>query len=177
MKKIILALFAVSLLALGANAQDTPKADVSGGWSMMHLNGSGGASGVNLNGFSGSIAGNLNSWFGVVGDFGVYHGTPSGVSATAESYTFGPRISFRHSDKFVPYVQALFGGAHVKASAGGISATTNPFAFGFGGGTDIGMGHSLAFRPQFEYFGLRANGSTQNAERFSVALVYNFGSK
>jgi outer membrane protein with beta-barrel domain len=177
MKKIMLALFAFSLLALGANAQETPKADVSGGWSMMHLNGSGGASGVNLNGFSASVAGNLNSWFGVVGDFGVYHGSPSGVGLTASTFTFGPRISFRRSDKFVPYVQGLFGGSHVSAAVGGFSGSVNPFAFGFGGGTDIGMGHSIAFRPQFEYFGLRSNGSTQNAERFSVAIVYNFGAK
>ncbi len=177
MKKIMLAIFAVSLLALGANAQDTPKADISGGWSMMHLNGSGGASGVNLNGFSASIAGNMNSWFGVVGDFGVYHGSPSGVGTTATTYTFGPRISFRHSDKFVPYFQALFGGAHLSASALGVTATSNPFAFGFGGGTSIGMGTHVAIRPQFEYFGLRENGATNNAERFSVAIVYNFGSK
>lgn len=177
MKQIMLALFAFSLLALGANAQETPKADVSGGWSMMHLNGSGGASGINLNGFSGSVAGNLNSWFGVVGDFGVYHGSPSGASTTASTFTFGPRISFRRSDKFVPYFQALFGGAHLSASALGTTVSTNPFAFGFGGGTDIGMTEHIAFRPQFEYFGLRANSTTQNSERFSVAIVYNFGAK
>ena len=177
MKKIMLALFAFSLLALGANAQDTPKADISGGWSMMHLNGSGGASGVNLNGFDASIAKNMGNWFGLVGDFGVYHGSPSGVGVSAESYTFGPRISFRKSDKFVPYFQALFGGAHLSASVFGASASSNPFAFAFGGGTDIGMTGHIAFRPQFEYFGLHANSTTQNAERFSVAIVYNFGAK
>ncbi|HXT86596.1 MAG TPA: outer membrane beta-barrel protein [Verrucomicrobiae bacterium] len=177
MKKIMLALFACSILALGANAQDTPKANISGGWSMVHLNGSNGVSGVNLNGFSAAVTGNLNSWFGLVGDFGVYHGSPSGVGVSAESYTFGPRISFRHSDKFVPYVQGLFGGAHLSASFGGATGTSNPFAFGFGGGTDIAMTGNISFRPQFEYFGLRANSTTQNAERFSVAIVYNFGAK
>ena len=175
MKKIMLALFACSILALGANAQDTPKANISGGWSMVHLNGSNGVSGVNLNGFSAAVTGNLNSWFGLVGDFGVYHGSPAGVGANAESYTFGPRISFRHSEKFVPYAQALFGGAHLTVS--GVSGSDNPFAIGFGGGTDIAMTGNISFRPQFEYFAFRENGSTENAERFSVAIVYNFGAK
>lgn len=175
MKRIMLAALAFGLLAMGSYAQDMPKADVAGGYSMLHLNGSGGAPGTNLNGFGGSATFNANSWFGVVADFGVYHGSPSGVGLTASTYTFGPRISFRRSSRFTPFGQALFGGAHLSA----LGATSNPFAYSFGGGSDIGISSSgnISLRPQFEYFGLRANGATQNAERFSVGIVYHFGSK
>jgi len=160
---------------MGSYAQDMPKADVAGGYSMLHLNGSGGAPGTNLNGFGGSATFNANSWLGVVADFGVYHGSPSGVGLTASTYTFGPRISFRRSSRFTPFGQALFGGAHLSA----LGATSNPFAYSFGGGSDIGLSSSgsISLRPQFEYFGFRSNGATQNAERFSVGIVYHFGSK
>ncbi|HXT73979.1 MAG TPA: outer membrane beta-barrel protein [Candidatus Angelobacter sp.] len=175
MKRIMLAALAFGLLAMGSYAQDMPKADVAGGYSMLHLNGSGGAPGTNLNGFGGSATFNANSWLGVVADFGVYHGSPSGVGLTASTYTFGPRISFRRSSRFTPFGQALFGGAHLSA----LGATSNPFAYSFGGGSDIGLSSSgsISLRPQFEYFGFRSNGATQNAERFSVGIVYHFGSK
>jgi outer membrane immunogenic protein len=175
MKKLMLAALAFGLLAMGSYAQDMPKADVAGGYSMLHLNGSGGAPGANLNGFGGSATFNATNWLGVVADFGVYHGSPSGVGLTASTYTFGPRISFRRSSRFTPFGQALFGGAHLSS----FGATSNPFAFSFGGGSDIGISSSgnITLRPQFEYFGFRANGTTQNAERFSVGIVYHFGSK
>ena len=83
MKKLVLAALALSLLAMTSHGQGTPVADVAGGYSYLHLNGNGG-SGANLNGFSGSVAFNVNNWLGVVGDFGVYHGSPSGVSATGD---------------------------------------------------------------------------------------------
>jgi hypothetical protein len=179
MKRFMWAVLAFSLLAMTTHGQNTPAADLAGGYSYLHLNGSGGASGANLNGFSASVGVNVNNWLGIVGDFGVYHGSPSGVGLTGETFTFGPRISFRQSDKFVPFVQALFGGSHFSASAGGVTASTTPFAFGFGGGVDVGIGGSgkWAVRPQFDYIGMRSNGSTQNSERVSIGLVYHIGQK
>jgi Outer membrane protein beta-barrel domain len=174
--KIILAVLAFSLLAIGSYAQDAPKADVSVGYSYLHLNGSDGSSGASLNGFAGSAAFNLNSWFGIVGDFGAYHGSPSGVSLTGTSYTFGPRISIRATDKLVPFFETLFGGSHFSASFSGASGSVNPFAFGFGGGADLSITHSnrIAVRPEVDYFGFRANGNTENSERVSISLVFNF---
>ena len=174
-KKLALAALAFSLLALGSYAQNTPKGDVALGYSYLHVNGQSGGSGASLNGFSGSGAFNLTSVFGVVGDFGVYHGSPAGIGFTATSYLFGPRFSFRSNDKFVPFVQALFGGVH--ASAAG--ASTNNFGFSFGGGVDVGIAKDgmIALRPQFDYVGVRNSGTTTNTERISVGIVFNFGSK
>lgn len=175
MKKILAGLFTFTLLALGAYAQDVPKADVSLGYAYVHVNGQSGVSGFNNNGFAGSAAYNITGMFGVVGDFGVYHGSVAGVGINTESYTFGPRFSVRGHDKFVPFVQALFGGAHSSASG----TSTNAFAFSFGGGTDIGIAKDgmIALRPQFDYIGLRNNGNTTNTERICISLVFNIGQK
>ncbi len=179
MKRLIWAALAFSLLAMTTHGQNTPVADVAGGYSYLHLNGSNGASGANLNGFSASVGVNVNNWLGIVGDFGVYHGSPSGVGLTTETFMFGPRFSFRQSEKFVPFAQALFGGSHLSASAGGLTASTTPFAFSFGGGVDVGIGGSgkWAVRPQIDYIGMRSNGSTQNSERISIGIVYHIGEK
>lgn len=174
MKKLIwvaLVLFA----AIPLHAQ-TSVADVSAGYSYFRL---GVSNGINLNGVSGSASFNANNWLGVVGDLGVYHGSPSGVGVTAVTYTVGPRFSYHMSENrvpLVPFVQALFGGSHLSASYGGIGGSSNPFAYSFGGGADLGGGR-IALRPQFDYFGLRANGFTANSLRMSVALVFHFGQK
>lgn len=135
---------------------------------------------ISMNGASGSVAFNANDWFGVVGDVGVYHGSPGGVGLTGETYTFGPRLSYRKSDRVVPFAQALFGGSHFSASFSGISGSAgNHFAFGFGGGADVALGRSgkVALRPQVEYFGLPLNGSVISNVRLSVGIVYRIGKK
>ncbi len=176
MRKFIWVAFALSFLAVSSQAQQIPAADVSAGYSYFRVGGSGGA---NLNGFSTSAAYNANDWFGVVGDLGWYHGSPSGVGITAMTYTFGPRFSIRKSDKVVPFAEALFGGSHLSASFGGASAATNPFTYSFGGGAEVSLSssHKVALRPEVEYFGLRENGSTGNCVRISVGIVYRIGER
>lgn len=168
--KTILAVVTFALLAASSYAQ---KVDVSAGYAYLHLNGSSGVSGVNLNGFDASLGIHANSIFGIVADVGVYHGSPSGVSLTGESYTFGPRISVPHIPKVKPFVEGLFGGSHFSASFGGASGTSNPFAFGFGGGADFSVAPRIAFRPQYDFFGFRSNGATQKASRLTFSLVFN----
>ena len=175
MKKFLWVGLALSVFAMTSHAQSTPAGDISAGYSFFRAGGSGG---VNLNGFSTSAAFHANNWFGLAGDVGVYRGSPSGVSVTTFTYTFGPRFSYRKSDKFVPFAQALFGGSHLSASFGGVSGSTNPFAYGFGGGAEMPLGSGkIALRPEVDYFGLRANGSTLNCVRMSVGLVFRIGQK
>lgn len=176
MKKFIWLAVALSTFAISARAQETPAADVSVGYSYFRVGGTGGA---NLNGVSTSAAYNANNWFGVVGDVGVYHGSPSGVGVTDFSYTFGPRFSVRKSDRIVPFAQALFGASHLSASFGGASGSSNPFTYGFGGGADIALADSgkISLRPEVEYFGLRANGASTNCVRISVGIVFHIGQR
>jgi hypothetical protein len=176
MKKFMWVALALAVAAIPSYAQQTPAGDVSAGHSYFRLGGLG-SSGVNLNGFNASAAYNANDWFGVVGDLGVYHGSPSGVGVTTTTYTFGPRFSYRQgSSQVVPYAQALFGGSHLSVSGGGSS---NPFAFSFGGGADIGIGTSgkVSLRPEVDYFGLHANGVTGNCVRISVGIVFHIGER
>lgn len=176
MKKILWAALVLSFAAVASHAQDTPQAEVSVGFSHLHI-----LKGftIPMEGASGSVAFNANEWFGVVGDFGVYHGSPGGVGLTGETYTFGPRVSYRKAGRIAPFAQALFGGSHFSVSSGGISGGGTQFAFALGGGLDIGLGGSqkFALRPQAEYFGIRAFGSTTNAARLSIGIVYRIGKK
>lgn len=175
MKRLLWAALALSFLPTVACAQDVPQAEVSVGGSFFYI-----LSGLTIpmGGVSGSVAVNVNQWFGVVGDFGVYHGNP-GVSLTGETYTFGPRFSYRKTRRIVPFAQALFGGSHFSASTSGISSSGSEFAFTIGGGLDIGLGKSqkFALRPQADYFGIRDFGSTTNVARLSMGIVYRIGKK
>jgi opacity protein-like surface antigen len=143
--------------------------DASVGYSYFRLGGSGG---VNQNGISGSIAYNPNRWLGVVGDFGVYHASPGGISLNTYTYLFGPRLSFHNPSNLTPFAQALFGGSRLTAGSGG--GSSNQFAYSFGGGVDIGLLPHLALRPQLDYIGLRNSGITTNGVRASLGFVVHF---
>lgn len=117
------ALFALGI-AQAAQAQDTPKVEVFGGYSYMRANIVIDGTAFNLNGASGSVAYNVNHWLGVVGDVGVYHQgsvTGNGLSLTLSSYQFGPRVSLRKNKHLVPFGQALLGAGH----AGGTLYTSS----------------------------------------------------
>ena len=108
------ALFALGT-AQAAQAQDTPKVEVFGGYSYMRANTVISGTLLNLNGVSGSVAYNVNNWLGVAGDLGVYHQgsvTGNGLSLTLSSYQFGPRFSLRKDKHLVPFGQVLLGVGH-----------------------------------------------------------------
>ncbi len=168
MKKLILLGFGLFFFAVPSRAQSV---DASLGYSYFRLGGSGG---LNQNGVSGSVAYNPNSWLGVVGDFGAYHASPSGVSLNTYTFLFGPRLSLRNPTKVTPFVQALVGGSRLSAGYGGSSASSTQFAYSLGGGVDLGVLPHLALRPQVDYVGLRNSGQTLNCTRVSLSLVAHF---
>jgi len=165
MKKLTMAALGLTLLAAVARAQDTPVADVAVGYSVIEVVR---GSSITANGGSGSAALNINNWLAAAGDFGLYHASPFGPGLSAGTYTFGPRFSYRHWGRFTPFAQVLLGGVRYAA---------NGLAFGSGGGAEIGLdsGGRFALRPQVEYFGFRANGSTTNTVRVSVGMVLRIG--
>jgi hypothetical protein len=87
-----------------------------------------------------------------------------------ERTRLAPAFSCRHWGRFTPFAQVLLGGVRYAA---------NGLAFGSGGGAEIGFdsGGRFALRPQVEYFGFRANGSTTNTVRVSVGMVLRIGKK
>ena len=162
-------LFAVSLAA-----QDYPKGEVFGGYQFTHL---GGTDGQNFNGWNVSATGNLNKTFGVTGDFSGSYKTVSGVSAHIYTYTGGPVVSLNHDGKLNPFVHALFGGARLSASAGGLgSASRNGFTMMLGGGADAKLNDNFAirvFQADWVYYRFSGFNESKNV-RISTGIVFRF---
>jgi len=181
MRNLLILLGLILILAGPACAQDYPKAEISGDYMYIRANPGGGASGQNCHGADGNIAGNLNDWFGVVGDFGGCRvtGLPSGVSAHAFTYLFGPRVSYRNSSPLTPFAQLLFGGERATASVSGVgSGSNNSFAFSLGGGADYRWNEHIAIRViQVESLYTHFGGVRQNNARIEAGIVFRFGGR
>jgi opacity protein-like surface antigen len=169
----------VLFVAVPAMAQDYPKGEVGGGYTYIRLDA--GSSGTfDCHGGNGSVAGNLNSWFGVAGEFGgcKVTGLPSGSSAKAFAYLFGPRVTYRGHGGFEPFGEFLFGGAHTSASAGGATVSDNAFAMAIGGGADYTVTSHVAIRfIQADYLYTKFGNTHQNNARIQAGIIFHFGSR
>lgn len=195
MRKIVLftGLLVFFFCAGSAMAQDVPWAELEVGYSLLHFNannsivGSGGSSSTgttsaNFNGASGSIAGNVNHWLGIVGDFGTYSINQSNATGNVLTYVFGPRISYNHGGRFIPFGQALGGGARVRVTPRGFTAVEiNTWAVALGGGLDVKVSDHFGVRlAQVEYFMTKISdgvNNRQNNVRFSAGLIIRFGKR
>ena len=160
------------IAATPTRAQDYPKAEVFGGYQYLRLN----PGGTNCQGFGGSATGNLNHWLGVVGDFGYCKvtGLPSGTSAHAVNYLFGPRVTYRSYGSLMPFGQVFFGGQHF----GGSGGTANSFAMSLGGGADYKLTDHVALRLiQVEYLYTHFAGVRQNNARIESGIIYRWGGR
>lgn len=158
-----------------------------------------------LHGGATSIAYNFTSYFGLVADFGGYDNSkvtlfsPSASrtfdsDGTAYTYLFGPRFSYRHYERFTPFVQALIGGATatsvtIAGCTGDPSCTPlaseNSVAAAVGAGLDIKLTHHIALRLIDADFLLtnfrnpfavnQSDQSWQKNVRLSSGLVFRFG--
>lgn len=131
---------------------------------------------TNMSGAAGSVAINANDWVGIAWDLGVYHG----ASLTGVTYMVGPRFTLRSFERFTPFGQVLFGGAHFSTGFNGVSGSSGGhLALGLGVGTDIDLHKNsrFALRPQIDYFGVRVNGSTVSNVRLGIGIVYRIGKK
>jgi hypothetical protein len=173
-----------------ARAQRSPaglgtQADISIDYSYVRARPASGGAASNLQGGSASAAFYFHHGFGLVADIGgnMFTGQRAGLSAQMYTYLFGPRFTFRRSEKFVPFAQALFGGGRLNASSGSVQAGENAFALSLGGGLDIGVGHRFAIRAiQAEYLithfpNVVGTTVTQNNYRLSAGIVLRFGGR
>jgi opacity protein-like surface antigen len=181
MRKALIVFGVFLMSGLAAAAQDSPKAEIFGGYSYVHFSppSSSSVPSFGLNGGSGSISYNPIPVLGIVADFGGYHtGSISGVpfSLTMYTYMFGPKVALRRG-RFTPFAQALFGVAHGAVSSSGIgSASGNDFAMALGGGLDAKVAQHVAIRLiQAEYFNIRESGTSVNNARISAGVVFRFG--
>jgi hypothetical protein len=124
----------------------------------------------------------VRDWLGVVSDFGAYDGSPGIQGLVAETYTFGPRFSYRRWERLTPFAQAVLGGGHSNLANGGFLGARNALAFGAGAGGDVGIDRAgrFALRGQLEFINFRTNhnlspDSNTGAVRLSAGLVYRIG--
>jgi hypothetical protein len=180
----------ILLFGTAAFAQDSPKAEITGYYSYFRFNpeNSGTLSSHSLNGGGADIAYFLTKMIGIKGEFGGYQSnsvtftngsTVATASANLFTYNVGPVVKFR-AEKFEPFAEVLFGGAHSSfygnlcsalAGCGTNNPSNNAFDFVIGGGLDIPLSHSIAFRPvQVDYvltrFGNGFTSGNQNQSNF-----------
>jgi opacity protein-like surface antigen len=195
-RKFVLCAVATLAFAMTAFAQDVPKGEIFGGYSYYNadISNTQAISGdtksrINLNGWNGELTGYFNNFFGITADISGHYGSPTVGSASLDTkvynFLFGPQVAFR-SERATVFGRALFGAAKTKADVpnfGNVYDDTS-FAWGFGGGIDIGMGRNFAIRPaQFDYirtntslnssFGLNTDNG-QNNFRYSAGIVFRF---
>jgi opacity protein-like surface antigen len=175
MRNLFILVVLIVFVAAPAMAQETPQAELFGGYEYIHISGGNGC-----HGGGGNIAYNLNNWFGAVGDFGICRvtGLPSGVSATAFNYLFGPRVSYRSFGSLTPFAQVLLGGERLGAGINGVgSGSANSFAMTLGGGADYKFTDHVSFRGQVEYLYTHFGGTGQNNARIEGGIVYRWGGR
>ena len=106
----------------------------------------------------------------------------SGEDLTLVSYLFGPKYSWRASERWQPFGQVLLGGAHASGtfepSVKGGSGSYNSFAMIAGGGMDIAASEHLAVRAvEADYYLTQfPNGvnGRQNNFRISAGVIFRF---
>ena len=160
-------------VAGSAMAQDYPKGEVAGNYTYIRIN----PGGTDCHGGGGSAAYSLNNYFAVVGEFSgcKVTGLPSGTSAHALTYLFGPRLTYRGYGRLEPFGEALFGGVHIGATGG---FSDSAFGMALGGGVDYKWKRNLAIRfVQANYLYTRFGGTHQNNLRLQAGIVYRFGGR
>jgi hypothetical protein len=188
------------ILGSVAFAQDSPKVEITGYYSYFRFNpeNSGTLSSHSLNGGGADISYFITKMIGIKAEFGGYqsnsvtftNGTSTATaSANLFTYNVGPVVKFR-SDKFEPFAEVLFGGAH-SSFYGNLckqlttcvvnNPSNNAFDFVIGGGIDIPLTHSIAFRPaQVDYVltrfgnGFTSGNQNQSNFRYQAGIQFRF---
>jgi hypothetical protein len=160
------------LLPLPAMAQNTPEAEVFGGYS-TYLSVS-----QTMRGWNTSASANFNGFLGIKGDFSGFYKSENGLRLRLHTLMVGPQLSYRRNRSTVPFVHALFGVAHAIAGFQDLDYSRSSFAMSFGGGMDWVVRKSVAIRViqvdvMVTYLG--ENASTDG--RVSAGIVFRFGSK
>ena len=175
MRKLIGIVLLFLLVSVVAVAQED-KAEVFGGYQYTRLNtGVSGVDSINLNGWNASVSGYFTKNLGISADFSGAYGSPFGVSTKMYPFMFGPIVHLPNSSKITPFAHALFGAAHLTASASGVSAGETDFAWAAGGGLDAHLNSRYSVRlAQFDFLQTRFGGDNQNNFRYSAGILIKF---
>jgi hypothetical protein len=199
------------LTAAACVAQEIPAFEVAGGYTYMNFRPDlSPLSSQNLSGGGGALVWNATPLFGLKAEFSGYtvgngwtqnllsHGylPTSSSSGNLFLYVFGAEVK-KHSGKFQPFGEGLFGAAHldnyakvveciqVGCGGGPTSARNDAFAMEWGLGLDIPIANHVQVRPfevdyLYTHFGPNHfNGYTgsQNNFKYLGGVNFTFGSK
>lgn len=176
-KLFFTALVACFLLAQTAAAQETPRAELFGGYSYA---------GGNFHGWHAAVNGNVNKWFGLTADFTGHYGGATDEDGFDErqrvySYHFGPRFSLRRQ-RVTLFAHALVGASSLKTRLTGFGQRfefdDTGLSFVAGGGLDIKVHDRVSIRAfQLDYLRARFFGETEARGRLAFGLVLRLGKK
>ncbi len=181
----LLGFFSAAVFAPAAAAQDD-KWEFGADYNYVHANGPPGECGCfAMNGGNAWGGYRLTNEVSAVAEFSAQHAgniNGSGEDLTLFSYLFGPRYTFRKSDRWQPFGEFLLGGARAtgtfEPSATGGSGAYNSFSFVTGGGLDVHLNRHFDLRAiDADYYFTRfPNGvnTRQNNLRISAGLVFRF---
>jgi outer membrane protein OmpA-like peptidoglycan-associated protein len=167
-----------------------PRFEIGGGYEYINFMPGDPYLAFNNHGAIGFFTVNMNRWLGLNFEGGgttfkrdlfPLTGSDNLVQGTQNTFLAGPRLNFRHFDRFVPFVEFEAGAAHANIETNGNGGQW-VFALAAGGGVDVVLWKHLAWRvAQFDYlmtnFSGPALGSSgrQNNLRASTSLVLRLG--
>ena len=197
MKKLVLVAVFLLGFSVMAMAQDVPRVEVFGGYSLILVDTTTALKqslfegmNLNLNGWNGSIAINGNKWGAFVADFGGSYGVAGEehsvptrwgewMDVSIHSIMVGPKFTL-HRGKASPFVQTLIGVARIKTSWAHQDYIENVLALTLGGGIDVNLNDMVALRPvQLDYFTTKSGRTGDFADhlKFSTGFVIKLGKR
>jgi opacity protein-like surface antigen len=191
MNRLFLVFAMLLALPLIAQAQELPRSEIFGGYSYMRVDNQGMVVDQDLNGFNTSYTYNFNSFLGATAEFSAFFGNQQVASLTGTGmttvdqnnyfYLFGPKFTFRGSERFTPFAHVLVGAVTqtVDTQSAGLLSTPNntQFAMALGGGLDISINERISLRgAQVDYVLTRLQTPmNQNNLRASAGFVLKLG--
>ena len=164
---------------------DVPRYDLSIGYNNIRANAPpADCNCFNMNGGSVSGAVHLTNWLAIAGEFTGGHSSnisPLGQGLTLTTFTAGPRVTYVWR-RFIPFGEALVGGAHGSdsyfPSSTSSSSSASSFAVSTGGGLDIKLDKRFSVRAlEMQYLRTsfpNAVNNEQNHLMIGAGLVVNF---
>jgi hypothetical protein len=170
MVRIVAAALVVLALAVPVLAQeDYPKIQTSMGYANLSLLDG------HHSGFANETGFNLTSALGLNNYMGIYS---LGEGITLISNFFGGKASYRGA-RVVPYAQAGVGiGYFSQSTSFGVLDFGTKFATRFGGGVDIPIGESMAWKVELSRVSFKfqtVDSSWLSGNNFSTGIVFNLG--
>ncbi len=182
------------LLMTSAFAEEHPRFQAFGGYSLAHANigtnmARSSPSHVNEHGFNVAATAYFNSWLGATADFSghfntslvsyidPFSGSPVRADITTSVYPlhFGPQVRLTRG-RISPFARVMFGLFRIRTKAQNFRAYDNDFSFLAGGGLDVRTTSQWAIRVgQFDYIRSHLTPTAwQNNWRFSSGLVFQY---